>query len=709
MKRLYHRKEKLFAVIGIALFGLAGCANAQPDKSTFTPDAHTVMLLQPGANGTMTDAKSTFIPTIKGATTIDDPEFGKVLEFGDAKGNGISVPDDGKLDFSKAITLEMMIYLQQPDAKTPNTGGGAFVKMGSFYTAIKKNKFDVTWLSLPSVPVATSTDKQYKSYPVGGTGFPGRVNIPANQWVHLTFSYNPALRVARVWINDEPDQGYYLPDRDIPGKAPGVLRLENNPGATLTFASGMKNVRVGEIRVSNIARAITPLVPFESYFMALPYREKPAVIIDHIDAERLPLNVTIKSGDKELKKLTLTDTTRKVLFYDPPAAKDKYSLTVAATSQGKQVYLRQKDVYAGDDRNDPVHFDTNNRFIVNGKPIFPIIIYHTFKEDIPELAKLGFTAFTGARYPNSALLGLPTRTPENIAMTREYLDVAKANNMFMAMGGGVFAAGIGTTLNELGIKALDKDPGVLFWYGADEPGGKRIEELRDAYVTTKQWETRPVLMLTNRSDHIPRIAEAGDFVGVDPYPLPNISLRAVADMTRQAVQATDGLKPVFTAIPQYSWQLPTLPELRCMAYLAIGSGANALGIYAWDDRNSKTLKGWYTKEHPEDLKVLSDFMSEMKQLKDTVLIAPNLKREMTFTPQNLALHATLKGDDKDTYLLLVNDSRAAQESTLSIDGLQSADGADVFGSADKITIRDGKLHVQLPPLGVELYKLSNVK
>lgn len=710
MRRLSYRRREVFTIIGIVLMTLAGCADAQPDKSTFAADEHTIMLLKPSADGAMADAKSTFQPAVKGATTVDDPQFGKVLQFGDTKGTGISVPDDGKLDFSKGFTLEMWIQLQQPDDKYPHPGGGAFIKMGSFYTTIKDSKFEISWLVPPTVPVATSTDKQYKSYPVGGTGFPGRVKIPANEWVHLSFTYNPSVRAVRAWVNDEPAQGYYLPDRDIPGKPAGYLPLQNNPKSALSFASDMKNVRIGEIRVSDVARAITPVVPFESYFMTLPYREKPAVILDYIDAERLPLSVTIKSGDKELKRLELTEAAQKVIFYDPPAVKDKYSLTVTAISQGKEVYRRQKDVYAGDNRNDPVHFDEHNRFIVNEKPIFPLIIYHTFKEDIPLLARLGFTAFSGARYPNNALLGLPTRTPETIALTQEYSEVAKANNMYMTMAGGIFAAGGGSTkINELGIKALDKDPGNLFWYGADEPGAKRLEQLRDAYVTVRQMQTRPVLILTNRSDHIPRAAEAGDFVGVDPYPLPNISLRAVADMTKQAVQATNGLKPVFTVIPQYSWQLPTLEELRCMAYLAIGSGANALGIYAWDDRNGKTLKGWYTKENPKDLKVLSEFMEEISQLKDNVLITPNSTRKTTFTPQNLALHATLKEDAKNSYLLLVNDSRAEEESSLVIEGITSADGTDVFGSTDRVAIRDGKLSVKLPPLGVGLYKLSNVK
>ncbi len=185
-------RELLMIVVGSLICCLAADgASAQQGSSTITADDHTVMLLQPGANGTMTDAKNAFTPEVKGATTVSDASFGQVLQFGDEANNGISVKDGGKIDFSRGMTLDIRIQLEQPDEKTPNPGGSVFAKAGSFSTLIKENSFDVKGysfsigsLSFPTVPVVTTTDTQYKTYPVGGTSFPGSEPLSGNRWVH---------------------------------------------------------------------------------------------------------------------------------------------------------------------------------------------------------------------------------------------------------------------------------------------------------------------------------------------------------------------------------------------------------------------------------------------------------------------------------------------------------------------------------------------
>jgi hypothetical protein len=188
----------------------------------------------------------------------------------------------------------------------------------------------------------------------------------------------------------------------------------------------------------------------------------------------------------------------------------------------------------------------------------------------------------------------------------------------------------------------------------------------------------------------------------------------VADVTKQGIAAVGGLKPVWTVLPQYQYtaednKRPSEQELRCMAYLAIASGAQGLGIYAWDDRTPpEATAGWYTKEHPEDVKVLETVIGELSKLQN-VLIIPNSTRALTFAPGNPALHAALKEEGEDNYLMVVNDSRKAEAATLSIVGLKSADGVGVRNAAEKLTIRDGKVVVQLPPLGTRLYKLTNVQ
>ncbi len=165
---------------------------------------------------------------------------------------------------------------------------------------------------------------------------------------------------------------------------------------------------------------------------------------------------------------------------------------------------------------------------------------------------------------------------------------------------------------------------------------------------------------------------------------------------------------MWTVIPQYGSKRPTEQELRCMAYLAIASGAQGLGIYAWDDRNAKTKVGWYTADHPEDLKILSTVMGELNKLQN-VLIIPNSLRALTLTPQNPALHVALKEAGNESFLFVVNDSRAAETATLSIAGLQSADGVDMQDASNKISIRGGKVLLQLLPLGVRLYRLSDIQ
>jgi hypothetical protein len=438
----------------------------------------------------------------------------------------------------------------------------------------------------------------------------------------------------------------------------------------------------------------------------LPYRKKSAVIIDHINPSELPVNVVLQSAGKTLQQISLTDPQRKIIVFDPPVSKGQYTLTIKSTFKGREVYSRNVDIFAGDETNDAMKIDGENRLVIDGKPIFPLMVYHTFIEDIPTLAKIGFTFFT-PRYPNSKSMGLPTRDDKTIAIAQEYLDAAKANHIYMISGGGIFGAGGGSTeINTKGIEALTNDPALGLWYGADEPGRDRILQLQPGYTTAKQIGTRPIFSVTNRSDHMERLAETVDILGSDPYPIPNVSLRSVADYTKECVDATAGLKPVWTIIPQYGSKRPTEQELRCMAYLAIASGAQGLGIYAWDDRNAITKEGWRTGDYPEDLAILQTVIGELNQLQN-ILIIPNSTRVLSLAPVNPAIHVAMKESGNDRYLFVVNDSRAAETATLSITGIQSADGVDVHDASQKISIRDGKVLLQMQPLEVRIYKLTS--
>ena len=697
-----------YLIIGIFACSLAGHVAAQQHQGDLGADKNTIVLLKPDENGDLADKKNGIKAVVKGADVMDDPRFGKVFHFGEAAGSGIMIPDGGKFDFSRGITLEMWLQLQGQNSKSPHLDGTLFAKPGSFWVSMKNGKISPAWLIFPTVSVATSTEKQYKYYPLDATGFDGNANIPVGRWVHVAVTYDPVTRAIRTWVDGKLDVELYYVERDIPGFASGVLPLMNNPENELRVAYDLKNVRVADIRVSSIARTIEPLPPFETYVQALPYRQESAVTIDNIDPEQLPLTVILKSENSELQRFLLTNNHKKVIIFKSPVVSGLYSLIIKAISNHTEVYSRQLNVFAGDGSKDAVRFDESNRLLINGKLLFPLMVYHAFIEDVPALAKLGFNMFT-PRYPNSASMDMSPIDVKSILLAKQYLEAAKASGIYAVMPGGIFTGGGNNiSINELGIRTLTDTAGLALWYGADEPGKKRLKELQPGYTIAKEISHRPILVVTNMTFHIAKTTEVADIVGVDPYPIPNVSLRSVADHTRYAVNASGGLKPVFTVLPQYGGKQPSVDELRCMAYLAIVSGANGLGIYAWDDRQAITQKGWYTKGNPEDFKVLQTVMSELSSLQDIFLI-PNSTRNISVAPKNQALHVALKEGGTSRYLMVVNDSRAEQEATLTIESLQSSDGENIRNSVDKLSIRGGRVSLQLPPLGAKLYRLSNIR
>jgi hypothetical protein len=687
-----HVKAVKIALIFVAYCLASGCAIAQQSKSTFAADSHTIMLLQPGVNGTMTDQTQTFEPVVKGAETVNDSRFGKVLQFGDKDGNGITVKDDGKMDFSDGLTLEMWLLL--PDSKPYS--GNLFQKRGSFAAVLSENRIDVTNMDFPTVPVATDTPQQLKYYPVGSYGFHGNLPLASMHWAHVAVTYDPVVKVIRTWIDGDLDRSSYLVQQ-------GKMPLENDETKSLSILDGMKNVRVAGIRVSDIARDINNLPPMETYVNALPYRNQIAVIFDHINPKAGPLDVVLQwelpigTTPSVLQRFTLENTTRKDIVFTPLGWKnDIYTLIITAYSQNKLVYSRIARVMNQDLTTQPTRIDKQNRFIMDGKPVFPLMIYDAFKEDFPEMAKLGFN-IVYPRSPDSTFMEFNPRDAKDIATMHDYLESAANNNIGISFG----------TKTRAILEFRDK-PGLSLWYGADEPWG-HLQRLIDNYNRVKLFAPNaPVFIVQNNRTRFQETAEGADILACDPYPIPSVSLRDVVDATKSAIAAVGGLKPVWTILPQYQSKRPTEQELRCMAYLAIVSGANGLGIYAWDMRNSTTKVGYYTKEHPQDAKILADVVGELDKLQD-VLTIPNSSREYTLTPANPALHVAMKESGNDSYLFVVNDSRAAQGATLSIAGLQSADGVDIHDASQKLSIRDGKVLLQLPPLGVRVYKLANIQ
>ncbi len=209
--------------------------------------------------------------------------------------------------------------------------------------------------------------------------------------------------------------------------------------------------------------------------------------------------------------------------------------------------------------------------------------------------------------------------------------------------------------------------------------------------------------------------ETCDIIGVDPYPLPKLSLRHVFHSTNSASKASLGLKPVWTILDAYNGKEPNVEELRCMAYLALSAGANGIGIYAWDDRKVKDGPGYYMPNAPYSamIPVVTTVMQELEEL-ESILVQPNISDVVSINPEQPAIHASIKQLGNSTYLFLANDSRkGAHGESWESATVTLASGATVLATphaksafTQSLQFTNGVCQVSLPPLGTALLKIA---
>ncbi len=665
--------------------------------SELVPDARTVFLLQADAGkGTLVDRTGRFAPVVTGGSVIEDEQWGACLKLGEADATGIALKDDGKISFEGGMTLEAWIYLEElPVAKE----AAVALKVGSFAWQITKGKLNTSWLIFPREPIFTTTPQQFKYFPEGGDMINGFMHLPLKQWVRLTMAYDEALGAVTTRIDGMTDRQRY--------RYRGPERMGCDGHSALTLLQGFKNCRIGALRLSSGRPHLTP-PSLEAYVTPLPYQDRMMVTFDHIDPELpLPIDVTLvwekASGEAAtLQRVSLDSHAKKEVLLDLPTWKNSlHTITVNATANGRSVFSKNfrisnvkpaGAIRIGDDRT----------LIKDGKKFFPLMVYHAMPEEFPLLAKLGFNVLL-----NNFNLRQHTGadTAAYSALLRQSLDAAEKSGLLLWVAANSDYNSLFT------IPVAKEHPALLGWYGADEPWGD-LSRLIESYNTIKMLEPdKPVLIIQNNYSRLQETALGADIVGTDPYPIPNVPLRAVVDATEAAVRAVSGRKPVWTILPQYLTKIPSREELRCMVWLAIISGADGVGLFDWDerlkDRQTGSFSGWHTSEHPEQVENVRVVFGELRKL-EPILLTPKAVQQPTLQPANPAVHVLVKEAAGKRYLLVASDSRQAEETTLKLEGMADrevrclADG----GSNANVRFRQGELLLKLPPLGVAVYDIS---
>jgi len=324
--------------------------------------------------------------------------------------------------------------------------------------------------------------------------------------------------------------------------------------------------------------------------------------------------------------------------------------------------------------------DDDLTLLVEGKPFFPIGIYHLNKEDLPVVAGLGFNTMQGWEW------GFPH--------ARDLLGAAQAHGMKVILEMG----NIRRRHQEIPalIKEFKEHPALLAWYAFDEPQEPDFlfcEDLCDRF--RKGDLNHPVFMLSFLPHLFHQHQVLGDIFSVDPYPIPNPVLKQVPDWTLRAREATGDHKPVWLVNQSFGDETPE--QLRAMAYLSLVKGARGILWYPWDD-GAEQKKG--LKYHPHLHAPMKSLIAEIKELTPLLLG----KHRQEFTMADAKAHGVFLANEQGRHLIAVNETPETVKGSVEIPGAGSETTLKRASGAGELLLSGGRATIELGPYEVKHYR-----
>lgn len=259
------------------------------------------------------------------------------------------------------------------------------------------------------------------------------------------------------------------------------------------------------------------------------------------------------------------------------------------------VYEAQTDLIVLSYKSNEVKTDRlTGGLVVNRRQFYPFGFY-TYSPVSPTLPEEEVVKGFNVISPYQKIL------PETIAERKAYMDRCARlgmkvhyNLLSVSGGGGVGSKIEGITDEEKRIRLISEielfrdHPALLAWYISDEPNGYKIppETIEEIYKTVKNLDPwHPVsVVITAPFLQATRYTRAFDILMADPYPLPELPVSFVGDITGQLKELMSGKKPLWI-VPQVFgggeiWKRePTVQEIRSMTWQAIIKGATGIQYF----------------------------------------------------------------------------------------------------------------------------------
>ena len=330
--------------------------------------------------------------------------------------------------------------------------------------------------------------------------------------------------------------------------------------------------------------------------------------------------------------------------------------------------------------------DEDGTFLVNGKPFFPLGLYHVPPEDYKDVAPLGINtvqfwawntgvdAFGVSRgLAKAAAHGLKVVYEFNHRGKRIYQEVARNHA---------------------------SNPAVLMWYGLDEPAEgsyAAAEELRGTLHEAD--ENHPVYTVSCRKDAYAEHASFADVFAIDPYGKPSKAVECLP----LAVAALKGMKPLI-CVPGSFGKEETAEEMRATAYLALAYGVRGIIWYPWSQAGGGTI-GIGCKNSPEQQTAISNICAEVR----AILPALTATERWPIASEDGKLRGLFCNLGRQRVVLMVNGTPEKLESEMKFPAVKGIEDVSVKmkdffkKSEDILEVKKGVVRVTLEPYETRVY------
>lgn len=366
-----------------------------------------------------------------------------------------------------------------------------------------------------------------------------------------------------------------------------------------------------------------------------------------------------------------------------------------------------------------ITFDTRGVCYIDGKPFFPIGMYHVAPgpvEYINENArkkKLNVPAvqfhsllddFKDKGFNTAVFTWREITTP----VLREY----ERRGLYVIADCAHLGPESQLRMFELG-RSSDN---ILMWYGYDEPAGERIALSKDFYTHVKIHDIqRPIGAATPTIRVLPKVLHSLDVVMPDYYTIrADQTLADLADWLAETYRIAQTAGKPMWVVPQahacvissgVQLDLPATRQLRCQAYISLIHGATGLIWYSLytgeyhDNPNGR--EHFFLPDHDiwPYFKTLNEEISTVAE--KIVLKAYRLG---PVECDNSSIRAALWKTHDISYLIAVNPADTPSQYVFS--NLNVGKVKTMFDSTGNMTLQNGTLADTLDPYGVRVYILE---